>query len=72
MIPMNQECALVIKKASDVLGCIQKSIASRSNELILPLYYILVRAHLEYCAQFWAPPYKRDKWVQWRITKIIE
>lgn len=52
---MNQQCALAAKKADGILGCFRPSITSRSGEVVLPLYLVLVRLHLEHCVQFCPP-----------------
>ena len=38
-LAMSQQCALVAKKASGFLRCVKKSVARKTKELTLPLYF---------------------------------
>ncbi|KAK4826210.1 hypothetical protein QYF61_006154 [Mycteria americana] len=66
---------LATRKANCNLGCIKRSVASRSREVILTLYSSLVRPHLEYCVQLSGPQHRKDmdllECIQRRAMKMI-
>lgn len=58
------------QRANCILCYIKSSVASRPREVILPLYFALVRPELACCIQLWGPKHKDSvdllKWVQMR------
>lgn len=43
---------LVAKNANGILGWITKTVASKLREILLPVYFALLRPHLECCVHF--------------------
>ncbi|KFV41449.1 hypothetical protein N328_00889, partial [Gavia stellata] len=71
----SQQCTFAAQKANRILGCIKRSVTSRSREVVLPLYSTLMRPHLECCVHLWGPQHKKYmdllEWVQRRATTMI-
>jgi len=71
----SRQCVLAAQKTNHNLGCIKRSMTSRSREGILPLCSTLVRPLLEFCIQLWSPQHKKDmellERVQRKATKKI-
>ena len=56
-------------KGNGIMGYIKKSIASRLREVIFTLHSAPVRPHLEYCVQFWALQFKKNRELLDRIQQ---
>ena len=74
MFNMIQQCFLAPQKANHNLGWIRGRVTSRLSNVILLLYSIFMKPHLEYCTPFWSPQHMKDidvlEEVQRRATKM--
>ena len=65
----------VVRKANGMLAFIARGIEYKSREVLLQLFWVLVRPQLEYCVQFWSPHLHKDilalEGVQRRFTRLI-
>ena len=70
------QCLNAYKKATRVLGMINRTICYKDADIMVSLYKTLVRPHLEYSVSAWCPYYKKDKEllerVQHRFTRMIK
>ena len=73
-LPGNQ-CAMAAKKANQILGRINKSFSCKTREVMLQIYKVFVRPHLEYAITAWAPWQRKDvealEKIQHRATRRI-
>ena len=58
-LPGNQ-CALAAKKANQVLGQINRSFSCKTKDVMLQIFKVFVRPHLEYAVTAWSPWHKKD------------
>ena len=65
-LPGNQ-CALAAKKANQVLGQIHRAFSCKTKDVMLQIYKVFVRPHLEYAVTAWSPWQKKDADVLERI-----
>ena len=46
---VSEQCRITAAKGNHVLGMIRTNITYKEKSLIVPLYKVIVRPHLEYC-----------------------
>ena len=75
-LSVSHNCAKEVSKGQQMAGFINRTVSYKSIETVVSLYKSLVRPHLEYCAQVWAPYLRKDidplERVQRRVTRRIK
>ncbi len=54
-LKFSQQCKDAAGKAYRMLGFINRNFSLKNKDVILPLYISIVRLHLDFAVQFWAP-----------------
>ena len=52
--------SLAAEKATCIMGCTKRGVASREKEVIVSLCSAFLRPHLEYSVQAWSPQHRKD------------
>ena len=72
----SSQCCKAAKTANQILGMVKRNFNFLGKNIVLRLYKMLVRPHLEYSVQAWNPYFEKDKFileqVQHRATKLIK
>ena len=58
-LPGNQ-CALAAKKANQILGQINRAFSCKTKDIMLQIFKVFVRPHLEYAVTAWSPWLRKD------------
>ena len=58
---LEKQCRVAAQRANRALYQLLRTVVSRDPEILVPLYKVYVRPHLEYCVQAWSPYLERDK-----------
>lgn len=61
---VSQRSALAVKEANSILGCVTWHIASRSRNVIIPLYWALIKSHLDTASRSGSPSI-RELFINW-------
>ena len=48
---VSEQCGVAASKGNQIIGLIRRKITYKETFLIIPLYKVIVRPHLQYCIQ---------------------